>query len=132
VLASALGVTPTPDTGDLRTDLLTGIGTVVEGLTGPDLGHVLVPFVADLQAHPTLRDQFFTEIFDARRASTESTLRVAIERGEVGPDIGMTFVLDVLVAPAYFRRLFGHAPLDRRLIEQAVDLLLAAIRTDRD
>jgi AcrR family transcriptional regulator len=131
VLASALGVTPTPDTGDLRTDLLTGIGTVVDGLTAPGLGHVLVPFVADLRAHPELREQFLTEVFHARRATTEATLRAAIERGEVRTDIDMTFVLDALAAPAYFRQLFGHAPVDRLLVEQTVDLVLAAIRTER-
>ncbi|WP_245606969.1 TetR/AcrR family transcriptional regulator [Pseudonocardia spinosispora] len=128
VLAASLGVVPTPDTGDLRRDLLTGIGTIAEGLTTPTLDHVLVPFVADLAAHPELREQFFERIFHARRSTTEATLRAAIARGEVREDIDMVFVLDALAAPLYFRQLFGHAPLDARLVEQTVDLVLAAIR----
>ena len=130
VLANALGVTPIPDTGDLRADLLAGIGTVVEGLTAPGLDHVLIPFVADLRADPELRERFLTEVFHARRATTEATLRAAIARGEVRADIDMTFVLDALAAPAYFRQLFGHAPVDLLLVEQTVDMVLAAIRTN--
>jgi hypothetical protein len=130
VLASALGGTPTPDTGDLRADLLTGIGTIVEGLTSPGLDHLLIPLVADLGSDPGLRERFFTEVFHARRATTEATLRSAIARGEVRPDIDMTFVLDALAAPAYFRQLYGHAPVDRLLVEQTVDMVLAAIRAE--
>ncbi|GAA0898370.1 TetR/AcrR family transcriptional regulator [Pseudonocardia zijingensis] len=131
VLAGALGVAPTPDTGDLRTDLIAGIGTVADGLTAPALGHVLIPFIADLHAQPELRERFFNEVFHARRASTEAALRTGIERGEVKADIDMTFVLDALAAPLYFRRLFGHEPLDRALVERTVDFVLAAIGTDR-
>ncbi|HEY1972258.1 MAG TPA: TetR/AcrR family transcriptional regulator [Pseudonocardia sp.] len=127
VLAGALGITPTPDTGDLRADLIAGIGTVADGLTTPGLGHVLIPFIADLAADPALREQFFTSVFHARRATTEATLRAAIDRGEVRPDIDMVFVLDALAAPMYFRRLFEHAPVDHALVEQTVDLVLASI-----
>jgi AcrR family transcriptional regulator len=129
VLAASLGVAPTPDTGDLRADLLTGIGTVAAGLGEPVLGRVLIPFVADLGAHPELREAFFGQIFHVRRATTGATLRAAMARGEVRDDVDLEFLLDVLAAPAYFRQLFGHAPVDRRLVEQTVDLVLAAIAT---
>ncbi|HWN36429.1 MAG TPA: TetR-like C-terminal domain-containing protein [Pseudonocardia sp.] len=76
-----------------------------------------------------MRDAFFDTIFHARRATTEATLRAAMARGEVRQDLDLEFVLDVLAAPAYFRQLFGHAPVDRRLVEQTVDLVLAAIGT---
>jgi hypothetical protein len=39
----------------------------------------------------------------------------------------MDFVLDALAAPIYFRALFRHGPLDRKLVEETVDLVLAAI-----
>jgi AcrR family transcriptional regulator len=129
VLAASLGVLPTPDTGDLRADLITGIGTVVDGLRSPLLGTALIPFVADLGAHPGLREAFFDTIFHARRSTTEATLRAAMAGGEVRSDLDVEFVLDALAAPAYFRQLFGHAPVDRRLVEQTVDLVLAAIAT---
>ena len=129
VLAASLGVAPTPDTGDLRADLLTGIGTVAAGLGDPVLGRVLIPFVADLGAHPELREAFFDQVFHVRRATTGATLRAAMARGEVRDDVDLEFLLDVLAAPAYFRQLYGHAPVDRRLIEQTVDLVLAAIAT---
>ena len=123
------GGRPVPDTGDLRADLLTGIGTVAAGLGDPVLGRVLIPFVADLGAHPELREAFFDQVFHVRRATTGATLRAAMARGEVRDDVDLEFLLDVLAAPAYFRQLYGHAPVDRRLVEQTVDLVLAAIAT---
>jgi AcrR family transcriptional regulator len=128
-IASAVGVTPTPDSGDLRADLVAGIATIAAGFADPALGHVLLPVIADLPADPALRSQFFDRIFHPRRDTTRTTLEHAIERGAVKPDIDMEFVLDALAAPIYFRALFGHAVLDQALIDATVDLVLAGITT---
>jgi AcrR family transcriptional regulator len=126
-IASTIGVTPTPDTGDLRADLISGIATIADGFADGALGRVLLAVIADLPADPGLQAQFFDRVFHPRRETTRTTLERAIERGLVKPDIDMDFVLDALAAPIYFRALFQHAPLDRRLVEETVDLVLAAI-----
>jgi AcrR family transcriptional regulator len=131
-IASVLGTTPTPDTGDLRRDLIAGITTVANGFNHPVLGHVLLPLVADLGASPELRDEFLTRVFHQRRATTRTTIQHAIDRGEVDPEIDMDFVLDALAAPTYFRALYQHAPVDASLVENTVDLVLAGIQTHRD
>jgi AcrR family transcriptional regulator len=128
-IASRIGVAPTPDTGDLRGDLMAGIATVAAAFTSSGLGHVLLPVIADLPANPELQAQFFDRVFHPRRATTAVTLQHAIDRGEVRGDIDMDFVLDALEAPIYFRALFHHATIDQRLVESTVDLVLAAIRT---
>ena len=128
-IASTVGVTPTPDTGDLRADLVTGIATIAAGFADPALGHVLLPVVADLPANPALQTQFFDRVFHPRRDTTRTTLEHAIERGVVKPGIDMDFVLDALAAPIYFRALFQHAVIDQALIEATVDLVLASIAT---
>ena len=51
-IASTIGVTPTPDTGDLRADLVTGIATIAAAFIDSALGHVLLPVVADLPGQP--------------------------------------------------------------------------------
>jgi AcrR family transcriptional regulator len=128
-IASTIGVTPTPDTGDLRADLIAGVATIAAGFADPALGHVLLPVIADLPADPGLQTQFFDRVFRPRRATTRATLERGIERGVVKPDIDMEFVLDALAAPIYFRALFQHGALDRHLIDETVDLVLAGITT---
>ncbi|WP_280262814.1 TetR/AcrR family transcriptional regulator [Nocardia wallacei] len=126
-MARQFGVTPTPDTGDLRADLVTGMTTLVRSLAGTALGRALPALIGDLAADPELAADFRRRIFDARRETTAATLRSAIDRGEIRPDIDMEFVLDALAAPLYYRVLFGHGPLTDRLAEQSVDSVLAAI-----
>lgn len=130
-LASAIGVEPTPDSGDLRTDLVAGISTIVIALDGTMVGRVLPALVADLADDEALRSSFLDAVFHTRRTTTARTLAAAVERGEVRPDVDLDFVLDALAAPIYFRALFRHLPLSGELVEQTVDMVLDHIRPDR-
>jgi AcrR family transcriptional regulator len=127
-VASALGHEPTPDTGDLRADLLTGVGTLVEAFTATSVSRVLPALVADLARQPELREEFLASVFRSRRASTARRLSAAAAHGEIRPDFDMEFVLDALAAPVYYRALFGHGPLTPELTEQSVDLVLTSLR----
>jgi AcrR family transcriptional regulator len=126
-VAMQMGVTPTPDTGDVRADLVAGMSTLVHSLSGTALGRVLPALVADLANDPDLAAEFRDRVFDPRRESTAGTLRSAIARGDIRSDIDVDFVLDALAAPLYYRILFGHLSVDDRLAAQAVDTVLAAI-----
>jgi len=126
-IASTIGVNPTPDTGDLRADLISGVATIAAAFADSALGHVLLPLIADLPAHPGLQKQFFDRVFRPRRDTTRTTLEHAIERGLVKPNLDMEFVLDALAAPIYFRALLQHAALDQKLVGDTVDLVLAGI-----
>ncbi|WP_433476131.1 TetR/AcrR family transcriptional regulator [Spirillospora sp. CA-142024] len=130
-VADGLGLRPTPDTGDLRADLITGITTVVDSLAGTPLGRVLPALVADLHTDPELSERFLDRVFHPRRATTAATLRSAAERGEIRADFDLDFVLDALAAPLYYRILFGHLPLTRSVAEQSVDTVLASLRLGR-
>ncbi|WP_158886635.1 TetR/AcrR family transcriptional regulator [Amycolatopsis anabasis] len=126
-VAAMLGLDPTPSTGDLRADLITGMTTVLTAFRETSLGRVLPALVADLAEDPELSAHFLRTVFDTRRETTAKALRAAIERGEVAAGIDLDFVLDALAAPIYYRALFRHLPLDDRLAEQTVDAVLAAI-----
>ncbi|MFC4946898.1 TetR/AcrR family transcriptional regulator [Pseudonocardia sp. GCM10023141] len=127
-IAAGVGLDPTPDTGDLRADLIAGIGTLVTAFDGTSLGTVLPALVADLGQDAELTADFLATVFHPRRATTATTLRAAQARGEIHADFDMDFVLDALAAPLYFRALFRHLPLDARLVEQTVDGVLASLR----
>ncbi|MFF3572402.1 TetR/AcrR family transcriptional regulator [Nocardia jiangxiensis] len=128
-VAELMGVTPTPNTGDLRSDLLEGMSTLVRSLSSTPLGRALPALVADLSASAELSDEFRSRVFLPRRESSAAALRSAIERGEIRADFDMDFVLDLLAAPLYYRVLFGHQPLTPRLAEQTVDAVLTTIST---
>ncbi|WP_326693232.1 TetR/AcrR family transcriptional regulator (plasmid) [Streptomyces sp. NBC_01795] len=128
-VGSALGHDPTPDTGDLRADLITGISTLVDSFEGTVVGNVLPALVADLAHHARLREDFLASVFQARRDSTARRLRRAAAQGEIRSDFDLEFTMDALAAPVYYRALFGHAPVTRKLAEQSVDLVLASLAT---
>ncbi|MFF6783941.1 hypothetical protein [Streptomyces sp. NPDC012510] len=64
-VAPALGREPTPDTGALRTDLLTGIGTLVEAFTPTSVSRVLPALVAGLDGWPDLRQESLGSVFQS-------------------------------------------------------------------
>lgn len=123
-VASALGQEPTPDTGDLRADLLTGAAALVDAFTTTSVSRVLPALVADLAGQPELRQEFLDSVFQSRRAATARRLGAAAARGDIRPDFDMEFVLDALDAPVYYRALFGHAPVTPDVTGQSVDLVL--------
>lgn len=128
-IMATIGLEPTPNTGDLRNDLLSGINTIKTALAGTPFGQALPALIADLSHAEDLREPFLRDIFAARRATTAAALAAAIECGAVRADIDMEFVLDALAAPLYYRAFFGHGPIDDTLVEQTVDMVLAAITT---
>ncbi|MGC0362609.1 AcrR family transcriptional regulator [Rhodococcus sp. 27YEA15] len=127
VVVANVGASPTPDTGDLRADLIAGITTLVVGLGETTVGRILPAMVADLAADPELAKKFHAVFFQPRRDSTAAVLESARRRGEIRVDFDLEFVLDALAAPVYYRALFGHLPIDNVLAEQSVDSVLAAL-----
>jgi hypothetical protein len=55
----------------------------------------------------------------------------ASAREEIRSDLDVELVLDMLTAPFYFRTLFGHAPLSRRMTRDIVDYVLRAVAPKR-
>ncbi len=63
------------------------------------------------------------------REGSRDVFRRAIDRGEIAPDAPYDVALDMAVGAIYYRLLLGTAPVDIRLADQAVDLVLAALTT---
>ncbi|NMM90470.1 TetR family transcriptional regulator [Rhodococcus sp. SRB_17] len=127
VVVAQVGTQPTPNTGDLRADLVAGISTLVVGLRDTVVGAVLPALVADLASDPELARDFQANFFQPRRNSTAAVLESARARGEIRDDFDLDFVLDALAAPIYYRALFRHLPLDELLAEQSVDSVLLTL-----
>lgn len=121
----ARAVARTPDTGDLRTDLVEFLAATFANVADPANGRMLRRLMTAAQedAHLAAAVADFTE----RR---RHELRVILERGRQRGQVAATADLDALIDLAYgflwYRLLLGHAALDARSAQTLADALLAA------
>lgn len=116
---------PVPDTGSVRSDLITFAQGLAAYLSSPR-GRAVVRTMAAVEWTDELdaaRERFWTERF----AASGVIVQRGIDRGELDPSIDPRLLLEMVVAPLHLRRhLIGQDP--TALIAQQVDLLLAGSR----
>ncbi len=125
-IVNTMGASPATDTGALRGDLGAAVDTLRRAFTGP-LRHALPGLVADMANDPQLAHAVRHEVLAPRRKSMRSALNRARLRGEARTALDDELVLDFLAAPFYFRALFGHAPIDRRMARNIVEYVLQIV-----
>jgi AcrR family transcriptional regulator len=125
-VVSELGENPAADTGSLRGDLLSAVGTLWRAFRGP-LGHALAGLVADMAQDAALASSIRQQVLAPRRRSMREAIERARVRGEALNDVDVELVLDMLTGPFYFRTLFGHASMSFEHTEQIVDHVLRVL-----
>ena len=120
---SEMGDNPAADTGALREDLEAAVETLLNAFAGP-LGQALGGLVADMAQDPQLAQTIRQEVLAARRKSMREAFTRARARREIRADLDVELALDVLTGPFYFRTLFGHAPITRKMARDIVDYVL--------
>ena len=66
------------------------------------------------------RDRFLT----GRRAALGVVFERGIERGDLRADVDVDFALDVLAGPLFYRLLITGGPIDERLAQAVVELIV--------
>jgi AcrR family transcriptional regulator len=125
-IVSTLGASPAADTGVLRRDLAAAVGTLQRALSGP-LRQALPGLVADMAHDAQLARAVRRQVLAPRRRSMRQALERAQQRGEARVTLDWDLLLDLLAGPFYFRALFGHARVDRRLARQLLTAVLAVV-----
>ncbi|MGO9760194.1 MAG: TetR/AcrR family transcriptional regulator [Solirubrobacteraceae bacterium] len=120
-LVSAIEV---PDSGSTREDLLALMGEAV-ALYRSSLAAGLMPSVVDEMSRnaefaAVARDRFLT----SRRAALRTVFDRAVRRGDLREDLDVELALDVLGGPLFYRLLITGGPIDERLAENVVELIL--------
>lgn len=115
---------PIPDTGSLAGDLralLQGALAFLESPTGQAMVHVALgtPSGGDVT-------KVHREVWAARFARLSEVIRRGVERGELSADLDARFLLELLVAPVYFRLFVARERVDDAYVERLVDLVLRA------
>jgi AcrR family transcriptional regulator len=130
-LAQSVGLSPTPDTGVLREDLLAFQREQVTLMGTPQSRRITAGLVADLVADPDLAETYFAEYIGPRRMTVWAALQRGVDRGELRPDADFTLIYDLLLGPLFMRWIVRGEPLEAHLAEQTVDLVLAAFGNGR-
>lgn len=116
-----------PDTGSLHDDLtamFTGIGD--QPLTDGDMQRVFPQMIAAAKVNPDVAEAYRAFIAERRRPM-RAVLERAVARGELGADLDLDLVHDLLVAPLLYRWLVSDGPIDDRVTAALVDIVLTGV-----
>jgi len=127
-LATQKATPPVPDSGDLRTDLLTafcGMGGLTDHDTTSTFGAVMTALTTD----PEFAAEFRTRVLQPKAQLSRALFQRAVDRGDVRADLDLDLVAPAL-AGIVLHRLFvmGEEP-GPTLIENVIDqIILPAVR----
>ena len=113
-----------PDTGSARDDLTAVVRGLLHFYTGPS-GRVFAQLVGEAQADPSIQQELRTNLVDSRRELFRTIWDRGVDRGELRADVDPDAALDLVIGPALYRLMIGHAPLSDEAADALVD---AAIR----
>jgi AcrR family transcriptional regulator len=120
---------PQPDTGSLRSDLLSLLRPWIRRVRARPYGRVIAALITEAQTDPEFAEQYRARFVEPRREPVRAAFKRAIERGEIPADSNLEVALDLLYGPIYHRLLNGHAPLTDRFVQAVVDSTLAGMVT---
>jgi len=117
--ATPTSISPQTD-GPLRADLTWLLGILMAALNETPWGQIAPQVIAaaatDQEARAVIND-FMKE----RMAFTEAIFTAAEARGELSPDVHVSYLMQMAIAVPYFRKLIAGLPLDREWLETHVD-----------
>ena len=115
-LRKANQMMPTPDTGSVRRDFLEQVRSLMVFYSSP-AGHILGQFVAEAQSDKEFAALYRERFLKPRREATGVIFDRGVQRGEIDQNLDRELVLDLIYAPAVYRLMVGHAPLDRKVAD---------------
>jgi AcrR family transcriptional regulator len=120
-----------PDTGSTRADLRALMGQAVELYSGSLAARLMPTVLEEARRNPelasTVRDEFLT----GRRAALSAVLERGIRRGDLRRSLDLDLALDVLGGAIFYRLLVTGGPIDERLADGIVELILRGFAPTR-
>ncbi|MEU0845694.1 TetR-like C-terminal domain-containing protein [Streptomyces sp. NPDC005962] len=109
-----------PDTGDLRTDLITQLSAFIRWLTDEGAAKPVSELVGASQTDPDLAHAWSNSYALPRRELARARLRTAQEQGQLRQDADLDIIVDQLWGACYHRLLVLKVPFDDTLAERLV------------
>jgi len=113
-----------PDTGSTRGDLLALMRSAVDVYSGSVEGAAMPSLVDAMSRDAGLARAVREGFLAGRRAALGAVLERGVERGDLRADLNLELALDVLGGPLFYRLLITGGPIDRRLADGVVELIL--------
>jgi AcrR family transcriptional regulator len=113
-----------PDTGSAREDFRLALRGLVHFYTGEN-GRAYAQLVGEAQFDPKIGAELRDHLVGSRRELVRAIWDRGVARGELRADVDPEVAIDLIFAPAMYRLVAGHAPLDDTAASAVVD---AAIR----
>ena len=112
-----------PDTGSLPGDLTLLVRQLVKYLNQEHTARVL-PSLLDAAVRDAELAELRLETIQHRRAAFERVIQRAIERGELPEDVDAQLLIDLVVAPFFYRRLMALSPIRESDVVPVIDAVL--------
>ena len=116
----------TPNTGDLRADLIACFeGMVRAGLSGRT-GQMLPSLLDGAHRDPAL-DHLLRDYLRERSGPTRTVLELAQLRGELPADLDLDFAVTLVIGPLIYRKVILREPVTAPFVAAVVDATLRAL-----
>jgi AcrR family transcriptional regulator len=122
---------PTPDTGDIRSDLRAAAVAFSHNLGDTAIGRVCVELIGEAQADEHFAEAYREVFITTRRAAVRELLERGRERGQVRVDVDLELAVDMFFGPVWYRRLVRHAPLTPEFAHALADALADHVQPAR-
>lgn len=113
-----------PDTGSTRADLVALMHGAVEVYSGSVEAAAMPSLVDAMKRDAGLARTVREGVLAGRRAALGVVLERAVKRCDLRADLDLELALDVLGGPLFYRLLITGGPIDRRLADGVVELIL--------
>lgn len=125
-LSEMMAESPDPDTGSARDDLSAVLRGLLHFYTGPS-GRVFAQLVGEAQADPAIQQELRTHLVGSRRELFRAIWDRGVARGELRDDVDPDAAIDLVIGPALYRLLIGHAPLTEAAADAIVDVAIRGL-----
>ncbi|WP_426241464.1 TetR/AcrR family transcriptional regulator C-terminal ligand-binding domain-containing protein [Nocardioides sp. LHG3406-4] len=116
-----------PDTGDIRTDLLTQLRAFARVMTRTAGGRLLTQLIGEAQTDADLASSYRALYSSERRRIAGERLSRAQELGQIRAGVDVQVLVDQLWGAVYHRLLIPDEPVNQEFLEALVDNLFRGI-----
>jgi AcrR family transcriptional regulator len=120
-------MTNVADTGSLEGDLRGYMRSVVRTYGNPMVGKTQAAIVGEMQSDAALRRAYRSRVTEPLRTESRKIFARAIARGEISSATNIDLVLDLLIGAVFMHLLFDLGPLNRRVADSLVDVVLKGL-----